>query len=257
MLHYVYYPFPKSSAIGPNATVLKRYTDKYSSSANNTHDEKTANHKGPVLRYKGDALGDLEDADMLLIASHGGRDDPDTIISDLGNKESFNTNERMSANDLAGQLSGANLRKTHILIKMLSCYATGVLQKTQDGITRNTRGENFFAKLLAMALSANFSYKQIIVGGYSGPFLNSTVASHRFSRKPIGEDATQWNRVDVEGATPVDAHDHIYWVDGSGEYVDGERVRGIKLESDKKQGIFKDPSKFQLQKGRTSVFQRT
>jgi hypothetical protein len=131
-----------------------------------------------------------------------------------------------------------------------------VLHKTQDGIGRNTRGENFFAKLLAIALKTNFLYRDIIVGGYSGPFLNSTVASHRFSRKPISENTIPYNRVDVEGGSAVDAHDHVYWVDGNGEYVDREIIKRIKHDSDETQGKFKEASPFQKKSGRETVFQR-
>jgi hypothetical protein len=93
MLHYVYYPYPEGSATGANGATLKRYSDKYSSSLNNTHDEKAAGRN--VLIYKpqntpaNPSAGPLDcvrDDDMLLIGSHGGSTDSTVIQSDQGTK---------------------------------------------------------------------------------------------------------------------------------------------------------------------------
>lgn len=262
MLHYVYYPFPESSAIGPNKTVLKRYTEKYSKSVNNTHDEQATSHKGTVLRYKGQSLSDIAADDMLMIASHGGSTDANTIISDLGQKEAFNEKERLTANGLAEQLSTAGLPTGHVLIKMLSCYASGVLTASSEGIKRSGSGtgeggeELFFAKLLAIAMKKGFAYNKIIVGGYSGAFMNTTIASTRFQRKPIGVDRTNYNHVTVEGGANVGAHDHIYWVNGDGVYVTRMQIAELKQKSNLTQGKFVAPTQHQKNQGRTSVFKR-
>jgi hypothetical protein len=260
MLHYVYYPFPKGSATGANATVLKRFTDKYSSTANNRHDEKKEDHKGDVLRYKGTSLSDIASDDMLMISSHGGSKDATTICSDVGAHNSFMVEERLSANDLAKQLNDADLGKSHVLIKMLSCYAGGILTQNNNAIVRSgaqgEAGEDFFARLLAVAMKLKFNYNNVIVGGYAGPVLNATVASRRAGRKPIAEASHLYNRVAVAGGSNVDGHDHLWWFDGDGNVVPRERIRQLKDASDLSQGKMKAANAFQQSKGITSVFSR-
>lgn len=259
MFHYVYYPFPETSALSANRSVLKRFTDKYSSSANNSHDENAANHSGKVLRYKGDTLSGIRDDDMLMISSHGGSTDPTTIVSDLSVREMFNTEERLTANDLAKQLSGADLSKSHVLIKMLSCYAGGVLTQWNGGLTRSgmgATGEDFFAKLLAVPLKSDFQFNSIIVGGFAGPLLNATVASRRAGRAPMSTNAQLYNRVGVEGGNAVNSHDHIHWFNGNGQEVPRETIKALKVNSDLTQGKFVAPTPFQKQKGMTSIFKR-
>lgn len=259
MFHYVYYPFPEASALSANRSVLKRFTEKYSSSANNSHDENAGNRVGKILRYKGDRLADVKDDDMLMISSHGGATDPTTIVSDLGVREMFNSDERLTANDLAKQLSGADLPKSHVLIKMLSCYAGGVLTQSNDGPTRSgmgATGEDFFAKLLAVALRSDFQYDAIIVGGFAGPLLNATVASRRAGRAPMSTNAQLYNRVGVEGGNAVDSHDHIHWFNGNGQEVPRDTIKALKVASDLSQGKFVAPSAFQQKKGMTSIFKR-
>jgi hypothetical protein len=259
MLHYVYYPFPKTSALSANASVLKRFTEKYSSSANNSHDENAGNHSGEVLRYKGASLGDIRDDDMLMISSHGGLTDPTTIVSDKGVREMFNDEEKLTANDLAKQLSGADLPKSHVLIKMLSCYAGGVLTHSSGGPVRTgmgATGEDFFAKLLAIALKTDYQYGSIIVGGFAGPLLNATVASRRAGRVPMKGNAHLYNRVGIEGGSAVDSHDHIHWFNGDGQAVPRATISARKNVSDLTQGSFVEPSRFQKEKGMTSIFKR-
>jgi hypothetical protein len=260
MLHYVYYPFPETSASGPNATVLKRFTEKYSKSANNRHDENAGNHSGKVLRYKGEKLNDLQNDDMLMISSHGGSSDPTTVMSDIGARDKYNEGERLTAKGLARQLSDADLPKKHVLVKMLSCYAAGVLTQSGDGVTRSGMGgtgEDFFAKLLAIELKKYFEFEAILVGGFAGPLLNATVASRRAGRAPMAGNAQLYNRVGVEGGSALDSHDHIHWFNGDGQEVNRQVVTELKLTSDQSSGKFHAPTPFQKSRGITSVFKRS
>jgi hypothetical protein len=262
MLHYVYYPFPKSSANGPNATVLKRYCDKYSSHVANTHDEKTEDHKGAVLKYRGDSLAEVRDLDMLLISSHGGETDPTTIMSDVGARNAFLEGERLTASALAAQLAStpASLPRTHVLVKMLSCYAAGVLTLEDGEIRRTTMGpkEDTFAKLLAEALRVQ-GYDNVVVGGYAGPVMNATVSEPRHKRQPLGPGNTHaYTRVGVNGGSPVDAHQHIHWVNGAGVPITREQITALKRGSDAAEGKFGPATTYADKKaGLAEVFTRT
>lgn len=232
MLHYVYYPYPASQAGGANAATLRRYTDKYTQGANNNNDEKATDHRdGQVLFYKPEPmptnpadgpLDRVEPDDLLLIASHGGDRDATSISSDKGS--------RLTHNDLAVQLRDAGLKPGHVLVKMLSCYAAGILEGTVESPVRKpTKGDDFFAKLLAQSLYG-LGYHQIVVGGYPGP-VNTGAAAAR--RTPTRQQNVT---VGLVGAGAIDAHGQIVWVDGQGREVSRNAVTQLKLQSKMRQG---------------------
>jgi hypothetical protein len=231
MLHYVYYPFPPRWEDPTNATTLKRYTQKYSSPANNSHAEAhndvliykpqpmpTEPEKGPLRRVR--------DCDLLLIAAHGGKD---MTYIQSGEPKS----EKLTHEDLAAQLLQAGLPRKHVLIKMLTCFATGTLVKDKpvNGGKVNRTGSEFFARLLAKSLK-KLEYNEIIVGGYPGG-LNTGGPPSRWA-----SDRKDNVNVDVEGGPVENAHDWIQWWDGEGKEVDRARIAALKDEFRKRDGKF-------------------
>jgi hypothetical protein len=124
------------------------------------------------------------------------------------------------------------LKKTHVLIKMLSCYAAGSLSRGQGGaVVRSLIPDgSFFARQLAMALFGD-GYLSIIVGGYPGPVNTGGAAARRSPQRQ------QNVLLGMEGpGASVDSHDHIVWVDGRGNPVGRDVITRLKLASDLKEG---------------------
>jgi len=237
MLHYVYYPFPEGSATGANGATLSRYTKKYSNPANNAHDETDTDrriliYKPPVDPQKREEgpLHPIRDDDMLLIAGHGGDTDPTYIQNDQ--------RQQLTHDNLARQLWNMGLPETHVLIKMLSCFAAGTLKEIDKQVTRLPINGTCFVQNLARSLDG-LGYHKVIVGGYAGDVNTGGAASRRSeARTKAGQNIMV--SVDYAGGRTgrEDAHLHIVWVDAKGSIVSRDYISKIKRESDLKDGKF-------------------
>jgi hypothetical protein len=237
MLHYVYYPFHEGTATGPNMATLNRYTKKYEKSLNNTHDETSTGRKILIYRPREDPkspetgpLRCVRDDDMLLIAGHGGEKDPTYIVNDQGQK--------LTHSDLALQLRTMGLQESHVLIKMLSCFAAGTLHEQESKIVTLPIMGTFFAKHLAISLAA-LNYSKIIVGGYAGDVNTGSAPARRSATRTQNMQNVMVSVNFEKGKTGrVDAHDHIVWVDGKGAYVSRGEISKLKSDSDLREGSF-------------------
>jgi hypothetical protein len=123
------------------------------------------------------AMMNVEDDAVLLIDAHGSR-----FANAAGGPRLWNGHDgtqlrHIIPSDLAQQIAWEGLPKTHVLVRMLSCYGAGPgiispahLAADQAEVATYVAND-FFARSLARELGQR-GYDRIRVGGYKGPTQN-------------------------------------------------------------------------------------
>jgi hypothetical protein len=168
---------------------------------NNYMDDQS--YKGTIDRYKRKGhkviehgygwkpLKVLKDGDVLIIMGHGHNDPNKLGHISVKRVDTQNNTSLVSKtfNDLAAQLEGDGLPKTHRVIKSLTCYGSGDFAiDVAAGGTRVGYPLEYFAQLLAKALGLR-GYASIKVGGYGGQVWSQEdqkVVSYEVTNDPTG-----------------------------------------------------------------------
>lgn len=155
------------------------------------------------------ALAGVEDNATLLIDGHGSDDDPTTIEIDYNGKPAKRNIVAM------GQLIADfwQLPKTHVKIRMLSCWGKG------------------FAKNLAVRLYNNHQYQSIAVAGYHHKVSSGAGRSPKTGRGTnamvIGGDFK------YKGDEDLPEKERISWFNGLGQVIDKPHFdKTISVETD-------------------------
>lgn len=157
-------------------------------------------------------LAVVTDDDLLIIAAHGSTDDPGNLS--LGTANGL---QKMSASELADQLSSDGLKATHQSILLVTCEGggnstlkagkfadpTGKVLASDIVVTKNKMGE-CLASIVGKAMGMK-GYFSILVGGFPGIF------------NPISYSLNNSAAFRTTNDTRVLAQlDHIQWFDARG-----------------------------------------
>ncbi|UNC12720.1 hypothetical protein FE249_00015 [Acidiphilium multivorum] len=153
--------------------------------------------------------------DVLIIMGHGGKGASGRgFLSvkrvDLHGNETW---PEMTANDLAIQLESDGLSKNHRIVKSLTCYGGGAWKLDGNNHQLYGKDNDYFAKLLAMALGLR-GYNNIVVGGYPGTVGSTTDQKMVFFRV-INNGAGNYNP-DPDGEVGTSTTGYIQWFDSHG-----------------------------------------
>jgi hypothetical protein len=151
----------------------------------------------------------VEDDDLLMIAAHG-----DLAVNVLA-CYAGQSEETLTANDLADQLEKGGLPKTHQSILLLTCFASGAHvwdQRAKTGYFAN-RDETCLSSIVAKSL-AKRRYFSILVGGYAGMWSS---ACYQLNGAPPGVTTHLKNSRSRSWLNSPADLDRIIWFDAWGK----------------------------------------